>query len=304
MPTTMKPTPFSAPPLPGWAYRLAARATQGRLTSLDKLWPHPELILQRAGMTPDHWQTEVLRTRRAQILLLCSRQVGKTLVAAALALRTALLEAPALVLILTPSERQSSEFVRRIKELHEALRQPKNIAGAVQPFFEKQLEEVGEDDDYFRLPARTRESSLQLHLNNGSRIIGLPASEGKVRVYSSVALLLIDEASRVDDALYRAMRPMLAVSRGRLLALSTPFGKRGWFHEAWHGAGDWERVKVTVEQCPRVPADFLAEERMALGERWFRQEYLCSFEDTIDAVFSYADIHASLTDDVQPLFGD
>jgi len=299
---TAKPTPCSERRLPGWALRLAARATQGRLTSLDKLWPYPELILQRAGMTADRWQTQVLRTRKAQILLLCSRQVGKTLVAAALALRTALLEAPALVLVLTPSERQSSEFVRRIKELHEALRQPMNVAGQVKSFYEEQVAEAGKDDVYFRLPAKTRESSLQLHLDNGSRIIGLPASEGKVRVYSSVALLLIDEASRVDDALYRAMRPMLAVSRGRLLALSTPFGKRGWFHDAWHGPGDWERVKVTAEQCPRIPADFLAEERQALGERWFRQEYLCSFEDTIDAVFAYADIQAAMSDEVKPLF--
>jgi Terminase large subunit, T4likevirus-type, N-terminal len=254
-------------------------------------------------MTPDRWQAQVLRSPKTQILLLCSRQVGKTLVASALALRTALLEAPALVLVLTPSERQSSEFMRRIKELHEALRQPTNVAGRVLSFYEKQLAEAGQDDVYFRLPAKTRESNLQLHLDNGSRIIGLPASEGKVRIYSSVALLLIDEASRVDDSLYRAMRPMLAVSRGRLLALSTPFGKRGWFHEAWQGAGDWERVKVTAEQCPRIPTDFLAEERQALGERWFRQEYLCSFEDVIDAVFSYGDIQACLTDAVEPLFG-
>jgi hypothetical protein len=254
-------------------------------------------------MTPDGWQAQVLRSRKARILLLCSRQVGKTLVASALALLTALLEAPALVLILTPSERQSSEFMRRIKELHEALRQPINVAGQVLGYHEKQLAELGKDDVYFRLPAKTRESSLQLHLNNGSRIIGLPSSEGRVRAYASVALLVIDEASRVDDSLYRAMRPMLAVSRGRLLALSTPFGKRGWFHEAWHGSSDWERVRITAEQCPRIPARFLAEERQALGERWFRQEYLCSFEDVIDAVFSYGDIQACLSDTVKPLFG-
>ena len=300
MPTKVKPTPCSVSPLPGWACRLAARATQGRLTSLDKLWLQPELILQRAGMTPDHWQADVLRTQSAQILLLCSRQVGKTLVAAALALRTALLEAPALVLVLSPSERQSSEFMRRIKELHDALRQPMKVAGPVRPLYEKQVAETGKDDFYFRLPAKTRDSTLQLHLGNGSRIIGLPSSEGKVRVYSSVALLLIDEASRVDDALYRAMRPMLAVSRGRLLALSTPFGKRGWFHEAWHGTGDWKRVKVTAEQCPRIPAAFLAEERQALGERWFRQEYLCSFEESIDTVFSHDDIQGMLTETYEP----
>lgn len=83
------------------------------------------------------------------------------------------------------------------------------------------------------------------------------------------------------------------VSRGLLLALSTPFGQRGWFHEAWQGDGDWERVKVTAEQCPRIPAAFPAEERQALGERWFRQEYLCSLgipsRDKSDAVKQVVD---------------
>src|SRR6516162_5737506 len=151
MPTPATPTPCSSPPLPAWACRLAARATRGRLTTLDQLWPQPELILKRAGMIPDRWQTDVLRSRQAQILLLCSRQVGKTSVAAALALCTALLEAPALVLILTPSERQSGEFVRRIKELHEALRQPRNMAGPVRSYHQKQAAEAGQDEAYFRL---------------------------------------------------------------------------------------------------------------------------------------------------------
>src|SRR5258708_499557 len=133
MPATPKPTPCSWPPLPAWALRLAQRATQGRLTSLDKLWLHPELILLQAGMIPDPWQIQVLQSRRAQLLLLCSRQVGKTLVAAALALRTALPEAPALVVVLTPSERQPGEVVRRIKELHEAPRRPRDKAGPRPP---------------------------------------------------------------------------------------------------------------------------------------------------------------------------
>src|SRR5262249_19700916 len=99
-----------------------------------------------------------------------------------------------------------------------------------------------------------------------------------------------------------SVRPMLAVSQGRLVALSTPFGKRGFFHDSWFGSETWERVKITADQCPRITPEFLEEERRALGERWYRQEYLCSFEDTIDAVFAYADIQAALSDDVQPLF--
>ena len=75
-----------------------------------------------------------------------------------------------------------------------------------------------------------------------------------------------------------------ASTGGRLVALSTPFGKRGWFHDAWHSTEAWQRVRITADQCPRISPEFLAEERRALGERWFRQEFMCSFEDTIDVV--------------------
>ena len=63
----------------------------------------------------------------------------------------------------------------------------------------------------------------------GSRIISLPGDEKNIRGYSGVTLLVIYEAARVSDVLYRSVRPMLAVSKGRLVCLSTPFGKRGWF---------------------------------------------------------------------------
>src|SRR5205823_2838729 len=95
--------------------------------------------------------------------------------------------------------------------------------------------------------------------------------------------------------------PMLATSGGKLVCLTTPFGKRGWFFDAWQGKGGWGRVKVTADQCPRIDADFLREERLALGERWFQQEYLCEFVETIDSVFSQADILAALSGQVPPL---
>jgi hypothetical protein len=209
-------------------------------------------------------------------LFLCSRQAGKSLTAGALALREALLRPGSLVLLLSPTERQSGElFKDKVLRLYRGLGRP--------------------------VPA-VQESALQLTLANGSRIIALPGKEETVRCYSSVALLIVDEASRVPDILYSSIRPMLAVSQGRLAALSTPFGKRGWFYEAWTGTETWERVRVLAGECPRIPVDFLTEERQALGERWYRQEYECSFEDTIDAVFSSEDIAAALNCGVEPLF--
>jgi hypothetical protein len=72
---------------------------------------------------------------------------------------------------------------------------------------------------------------------------------------------------------------MLAVSAGRLVCLSTPYGKRGFFWDAWaKGGADWARIEVAADKVPRITPTFLAGERRALGESWFRQEYGCSFE--------------------------
>jgi hypothetical protein len=254
----------------------AGRRTQAENPLLGRLRTDPAQMMSLAGMSPDPWQEGLLRADANRMLLLCCRQAGKSTVAATLSLRVALLRPRAVVLLLSPSLRQSGELFRKVMSVFNALGRPVGV---------------------------TAESALRLELANGSRVVSLPGDEATVRGFSGVALLVIDEAARVSDALYCSVRPMLAVSQGRMVALSTPFGKRGWFHDEWHGVGEWKRVKITAPECPRIPADFLAEERRALGERWFNQEYLCSFEDTVDAVFSYADIQAAMSDDVKPLFG-
>jgi Terminase large subunit, T4likevirus-type, N-terminal len=235
----------------------------------------PALIMEMSGMPPDPWQTRLLRSRASRSLLLCNRQAGKSTTTAALALRVALLEPPALVLLLSPTLRQSGELFRdKVVRLYGALGRP------VPP---------------------VQETALTMGLANGSRIVSLPGDEKNIRGYSGVSLLIVDEASRVEDSLYYAVRPMLAVSGGSMVCLSTPYGKRGWFHEAWSGNERWDRYRITAKDCPRITSEFLAEERRALGPRWFAQEYECSFEDAVDQVFAYADIMAALSPDLEPL---
>jgi hypothetical protein len=95
---------------------------------------------------------------------------------------------------------------------------------------------------------------------------------------------------------------MQAVSGGRLLMLSTPFGKRGEFYEAWeNGANAWERYEVLASQCPRISEEFLAAERRAMPERVFRQEFECEFTETDDQVFSHDLVMGALTEEVEPL---
>ena len=132
--------------------------------------------------------------------------------------------------------------------------------------------------------------------------MGLPGTEGTIRGFSAVSLLLVDEASRVSDELYLAIRPMLAVSSGALWLMSTPAGKRGFFWEAWQNGGpEWERVQATAYECPRIPREFLEEERRVMGERWFRQEYLCEFVDEVSGVFDRDAVRRAVTSEVEPL---
>jgi hypothetical protein len=63
----------------------------------------------------------------------------------------------------------------------------------------------------------------------------------------TASLVLIDEAAKVSEQLYRSVRPSLAVSQGRLILLSTPYGKQGMFWQAWNQP-DWSKVKVTADQ--------------------------------------------------------
>jgi hypothetical protein len=287
--------------LPVWALQTLDRLAKNKRTPLDEFRLQPDLIFRAAGIVPDPWQSRVIASDARRLALLCSRQVGKTLSASAVALRTALLEAPALVLVLSPSERQSAEFMVKVRGFYSALKRPRRLAGPVNRLKDTRAAEAALDEAWRTLPETSRQSALQLHLANGSRIIGLPASPATILGYSGVSLLVIDEAARVPDDLYRSVRPMLAVSRGRLLALSTPYGKRGWFFEGWEQSRGWERVTVNAEECPRISPEFLAEERQALGPRWYRQEYENDFADAIDAVFDQASIAAMFDNNTPPL---
>ena len=216
--------------------------------------PRPPAVhlMRKLGLEPDPWQIEVLEGSHPRLLLNCCRQAGKSTVVALLALAEAIFVPGTKVLLLSRSHRQSPELFRIVTDFYRRLgcpllRPPHRRGAAAQP--------------------------------TSAASSACPASEETIRGYSDVTLLVIDEAARVPDDLYRAVRPMLAVSDGRLICLSTPYGKRGFFYDAWaNGGADWHRIEVPADKIPRIRPEFLAQERRALGESWFRQEYGCSFE--------------------------
>ena len=234
-----------------------------------------EWIRRRLGLEPDATQARVLAGEQKRVLLNCTRQWGKSTITAAKAVHHAYTRNERLTLVVSPSARQSGEFVRKAAGFARRL--------GIRP--------KGDGDN-----------EMSLVFPNRSRIVGLPASEATIRGFSAVSLLLVDEAARVSDELYLAIRPMLAVSEGALWLMSTPFGARGFFYDAWtRGGREWMRVRVPAPECPRISREFLEQEREAMGERWFRQEYLCEFVDSGNGVFGRELVERAITREVRPL---
>ena len=234
----------------------------------------PVLFAADCGLTaPDPWQRELLRSDARRMLLNIHRQGGKSTIAGILGLHAALFEAPCLVLILAPALRQSAELIRTVKEMH------------------------GRLDG---VPELAMESVTRLELSNASRLIALPGSESTVRGYSAPRMVIIDEAARVTDDLIGAAMPMLAtVPSGRVIGLSTPARRRGWFFEQWTGGGDrWQRVALRADENPRIDPGFLEEQRKELGELRYRQEYLNEFVDDGASAFSSILIAQAFTREV------
>jgi Terminase large subunit, T4likevirus-type, N-terminal len=224
----------------------------------------------------DPWQRDLLRSTSDRVLLNCHRQSGKSTMTGIIALHRALYYPGSLILCLAPTLRQSQELFAKIANFYKDLGRP------VSPVAERKL---------------------SLELENDSRIVTLPGSEKTIRGFSGAALLIVDEASRIEDELYFAVRPMLAVSGGALIMLTTPYGKRGVFFEEWTSGHGWERYEVPASENARITSEFLEEEREALPSWVYRQEYECSFEETEDQVFTYEMVERAVTSEVTPLFG-
>jgi hypothetical protein len=258
----------------------------------------PAHYITRLGLSLYIWQQYVVNPAIRRLILNCARQSGKSTITAAIAWHQAKTKPKSLVLIFSPTERQSKELMEKIDEFAR---------------MDPELEDLVSD------AVQTK------RLRNGSRIVALPGKERNIRGFSGPDMIIIDEASRVEEGLYRAVRPMMVSSDTRLITMSTPFGKRGWWYEEWNSNPMWEKVLVTAPieidpgmnkpvltklseeefsagwkekgvtafYSPRHDLQFMTEEWHSMPEWWFRQEYLGEFLDADDAVFRESDIRAA-----------
>ena len=258
-------------------------ALSGTLSPVRYLWS--------LGFKPYLWQEEAMKPCE-RLILNCTRQAGKSTVISAKAVYRAKHFPKSLILLISPTERQSIELMKKIDDFMKS--DPQQLGLKVDNTFEKEFW-------------------------NKSRIVALPGSEKSVRGFSAPSMIIIDEASRVTDEMFYALRPMMSGedTHTELILMSTPFGKRGFFYQSWLAAHRWKRIEVSGRTdipeetyrkekaregilawySPRHTKDFLEEEKEAMGDWWFQQEYLCKFVEAQDNVFSYEDIMAAMGDE-------
>jgi|SRR5215471_1221653 len=239
----------------------------------------PVAFAASLGFGADAWQRDVLRSSKRRIALCCARQTGKSTLTALMATHRAVFSSRSLVLVISPSIRQSTEWFRRVQDFLHRLDEP---------------------------PVLLEDNKLSLELANGSRVVSLPSSEETIRGFAAASLVIEDESARVLDETHHAIRAMIAISGGQLVLLSTPNGRRGHFFQIVEGdqaAEDWQRVRVPWTACSRLDPGFIEGERRALPHSVFAAEWDCQFTDVEDAVFLQDDINAMFDDkDARPLF--
>jgi len=231
------------------------------------LWAREKLRL-----VLDPVQADLLARRGHRELLNCARQWGKSTVIAAGVLHECSYRLGSCVVVMSPTARQSGLLLAKIAAFAErAGIESSPLAG---------------EDPGLRFPC--------------GDVVALPGKEATTRGFAGVTWLVIDEAAQVANGLYHSARAYLATTNGRVSLLSTPFGRRGFFYDE-HEAGRYRVTRVAAQDCPRISAEFLAEQRVSMPDWFFRQEFCCEFTATDDAIFNHDLVLASISDEVMPL---
>lgn len=151
-------------------------------------------------------------------------------------------------------------------------------------------------------------------LRDGTRIEIMAGNYRSVRGYTLLAAIIDeaaffqhDDTAKVNDTeLIRALRPSLATTRGKLIAITSPYARRGWCWETYkrhHGSqaagvgGDtlvWQAPSRTMNPTlPQAVVDAALREDYAAA----KSEYLAEFRDDVAAYVDRTVVEAATDDD-------
>jgi len=271
----------------------------------------PYHYVRSLGFAPYEWQRDVLKSPHKRKVINGARQAGKSTIVSAKPCHVAKYYPKSVSLIVAATEQQAFYDMEKVKDF------------------------IAHDKTY---PEIDRESDRLVTLANGSWIMVVPATEKAARGPSAPRLILLDEASRIEDIVYRSgIIPMLTDNpECELISISTPNGRQGFFFKSCNNP-KWERYEIRAPwkvidfEFRLEPAEPEEEYRRECAEKgilaydsprhrdkaeqefnldemgplMYRQEYGPEFVEPEDQVFSYDDIERMFNDRrVEPLVLD
>lgn len=268
----------------------------------------PSLYLKSIGFKAFDWQNMVVEEKSSRLILMCSRQAGKSTIVSSMSCHAAKYHPKSLSIIMAPSEDQAKEDMVKLKDF------------------------IARDPTYPSLKAC---STDEVKLSNGSRIIVVPATDKAARGYSRPKIIILDEASRIPDVVFKSgVVPMVNNSpSSQIVMLSTPYGQQGFFYDKWKNS-NYKKIFVRTpwdvdpddptRLIPSMPEELFKAKCAAqgivgmyspnhmsyemqmsnladVGSRQYRQEFCCEFVEVEGQVFSNVDIDRFLSAQAKPL---
>ncbi len=217
-----------------------------------------EYDIMRPWETLDPWQEELIESKGDRVVI-SGRQCGKSTATSILAARTALDIPNSFILIGAYVIDQAQLIFRKIKEYIFTKAKNKIVGNVTLNFLE---------------------------LKNGSKILCRPVGDtgDGMRGYSAT-MLILDEAAFIPNRAWEAIEPVISVTKGRTILLSTPQGKRGFFYKASINPNYTART-VSARDCPRHTKKYLDQKQAELSPVAFATEYLGEFLDDYNRKFT------------------
>jgi hypothetical protein len=233
------------------------------------------VLQQYSGIKLDPWQAELANPFVYEdTFILSGRQCGKSTAAIHAGLAWALTHSDQLILIISIVQRQSNFILKELKRLLYKL-------------------------PYESRPNIVKDTVTHLELSNGTQILALPS--GSVNTGAGIRglspdLLILDECARIQDSIFwDVISPMVSVTRGRKIFLTTPGSQYGW---AWttYSEGLMKIIQVRADQCPRISAKFLEKEKLKLPKSSYRREYENVWTSVNAGLFDIDAVNAAFQD--------
>lgn len=204
---------------------------------------------------------------------LCSRQIGKSLTLAYIAVEKAWTNPNSKIVLISSGERAALEILDKVKRIAKIFQNC--FSDTVANFTSEIL-------------------TMEVRISNGSRIITLPSGDPeKVRGYSPL-LTVCDEFSTLEhqDAFYRAIFPSITSPFGppkSLIISGTPIGRSNTFWRLWEEQNDYKKYSLNIYEAKSqgLNVDIDTLKKNMIDEESFAQEFLCQPLDSNVALFSY-----------------